>query len=149
MTPIYTYPYPRPMVTVDIVVLRGSFDDPDVLLVRRGHEPFAGCLALPGGFVDMEEDLVDAAKRELEEETGLSGIELEQVKAFGRPGRDPRGRNIAIAFLGVAPSAHQDVRGGDDAFEALWVRARDPGRLAFDHNEILAEALARTERFAS
>jgi 8-oxo-dGTP diphosphatase len=129
------------MVTVDAVVLAGPRDDIEVLLVRRRNEPFAGMLALPGGFVDMDEDLADAAARELEEETGLTGVPLEQLGAFGRPGRDPRGRNICIAFVGALEEKKTHVKGGDDAVEAVWVRAADPTPLAFDHAEILTFAL--------
>lgn len=142
----YTYVHPRPMVTVDAVVFRQTAADLEVLLVRRGHDPFAGCWALPGGFVDMDEDLVDAAARELAEETSLVGVALDQLGAFGRPGRDPRGRNICIAYVGVLEDSERTVTGGDDATEAGWVSARNPGRLAFDHDEILAAALAWLER---
>jgi len=138
----YTYRHPRPMVTVDAVVFRRSAAGIEILLIRRGKPPFGEMYALPGGFVDMEEDLPDAAARELEEETGLKGIALSQIGAFGAPGRDPRGRNISIAFLGWARGEGGDVRGGDDADEARWFPVADLPPLAFDHGVIMEAALA-------
>ena len=137
----YSYRYPRPMVTVDAVVFRQTRQRLEVLVVERGKPPYAGMLALPGGFVEMDEDLEDAAKRELQEETGLENVTLSQLRAFGTPGRDPRGRNISIVFAGVARGRTDQVEGGDDAARAVWVSARRPGRLAFDHNDILKCAL--------
>ncbi len=139
----YTYPYPRPMVTVDAVVLREMEGRLEVLLIRRGKPPFEGRPALPGGFVEMGEDLPDAAARELAEETGIENIPLEQVGAFGRPDRDPRGRNISVAFAGVVIGTGEKPSGGDDAASAEWVPLEEAGELAFDHGEILAAALHR------
>jgi 8-oxo-dGTP diphosphatase len=143
----YTYDYPRPMVTVDIVLLREVEGEHEVLLVRRGKPPFEGLLALPGGFVEMDEDLPDAAARELAEETGLTGIALEQLGAFGKPGRDPRGRNIAIAFVGTAPP-DAEATAGDDADAVFWLPANGIRQLAFDHADILALAQARSILYA-
>ncbi|MCP4600842.1 MAG: NUDIX hydrolase [Proteobacteria bacterium] len=137
----YTYRFPRPMVTVDTAVFRITSQSLEVLVIRRKNSPFSGELALPGGFVDMDEDLLDAATRELFEETGLKGVRLEQLAAFGKPGRDPRGRNISIAFVGVLEGKNFQVCGGDDASEALWVPARRCPTLAFDHFEMLRIAL--------
>jgi 8-oxo-dGTP diphosphatase len=137
----YTYDYPRPMVSVDVIVFSRGKARQEVLAVRRGKPPFQGMLALPGGFVDMDEDLLDAARRELAEETGLTGVRLHQLAAFGRPGRDPRGRTISIAFVGILENKRK-VQGGDDAAEAIWIPARRPPALAFDHAEILGCALA-------
>jgi 8-oxo-dGTP diphosphatase len=137
----YTYSFPRPMVTVDAVVFRKTRARLEVLVIERGHPPFAGQAALPGGFVEMDEDLVDAAKRELFEETGLANQKLEQLATFGQPGRDPRGRNVTIVYVGVARGNTHRVRGGDDAARAFWIPARRPGQLAFDHNDILRLAL--------
>ncbi len=137
----YCYSYPRPMVTVDAVVFRQTGQRLEVLVIERGHPPFEGRFALPGGFVEMEEDLLDAAKRELFEETGLRGVRLTQIGAFGRPDRDPRGRNIAVAFAGRVAFSRSQVRAGDDAADAQWVSARRPPPLAFDHREIVAQAL--------
>ena len=132
----YTYEYPRPMVTVDAVVFRRRAGVSEVLLIRRGRDPFAGCWALPGGFVEMDETLDTAAARELEEETGLTGIALEQFHAFGDPGRDPRGRSIAVAYWGMAPE-DAAVQGGDDAAEAAWFPISALPPLAFDHDGII------------
>jgi 8-oxo-dGTP diphosphatase len=137
----FCYRYPRPMVTVDAVVFRSTKARLEVLVVERGKDPFAGALALPGGFVEMDEDLPDAAKRELFEETGLKHVALTQLAAFGKPGRDPRGRNISVVFVGTVKAHRSSVKGGDDAARALWIPARRPGALAFDHNEILKCAL--------
>ncbi len=137
----HTYKYQRPMVTVDAVIFRQTARRLELLVVRRGKPPFMGKLALPGGFVEMDEDLVDAARRELHEETGIGGVRLEQLAAFGKPGRDPRGRNICVAFAGVLRSGGKEPRAGDDASEALWVPARRCNGLAFDHDHILRAAL--------
>lgn len=133
----YTYDYPRPMVTVDVVILtRGP--KPRVLLIRRKKDPFAGAWALPGGFVDMDEKLEDAARRELWEETGVKAAKVEQVATFGDPGRDPRGRTISVVYLArVSPSQVKPVA-ADDAAEVGWHPLRRLPPLAFDHKDILA-----------
>jgi 8-oxo-dGTP diphosphatase len=136
----YTYPYPRPMVSVDAVVLRRAPDGLFVLLIRRRGPPASGRLALPGGFVELDEDLPAAAARELFEETGVAGVDLIQVGAFGRPDRDPRGRNISIAFAALVEGAGPMVRAGDDAANALWVPLAEALDLPSDHGEILAAA---------
>jgi 8-oxo-dGTP diphosphatase len=138
----FTYDYPRPAVTVDVVlVTRGR--DPRVLLIRRKHEPFAGTWALPGGFVDMDETLEAAAHRELREETGLEVKKLEQLYTFGDPGRDPRGRTIAVAYFAVVGLAKLKPVAADDAAEVGWFSLRKPPPLAFDHRKILAHARKR------
>lgn len=137
----YCYKYPRPMVTVDAVVFRRTKERLEVLMIERKNDPFAGCLALPGGFVEMDEDLLDAAKRELFEETRLKNVHLAQLCTFGTPGRDPRGRTISVVYAGVVKSSRTQVQGGDDAARAVWVSARRCGKLAFDHNDILRCAL--------
>jgi len=136
----YCYKYPRPAVTADIVLFRSPRDEIEVLLIRRAHDPFKGKWALPGGFVDENEPLEHAALRELEEETGVKGVRLEQVAAFGDPGRDPRGHTVSIAFAGVLRK-NRAVRAGDDAAEAEWHPALLPPALAFDHRKILRAAL--------
>lgn len=131
------------MLTVDAVVLTRE-PAPRVLLVRRKHEPFAGCWALPGGFVEMEESLEAAVARELLEETGIGGVGLSQLHTFGNPGRDPRGRTVSVAFLGFLAGA-REPRGGSDASEAAWHPAAEPPALAFDHADILRMALIRAQ----
>lgn len=138
-----TYEYPRPGLTVDVVALREVEGRRELLLVRRGAEPFQGRWALPGGFVDEMERLEHAARRELVEETGLVTREpMRQVGAFGDPGRDPRGWTVGIAFLLELPAGHAtDVAGGDDAAEAAWHPLDGLPGLAFDHDLIVRTAL--------
>src|SRR5260370_16239936 len=100
----FCYEYPRPSVTVDIVLVTRE-DKPRVLLIQRKHDPFAGAWAIPGGFVDMDETLEASARRELNEETGLEVGKLEHLHTFGAPGRDPRGRTISVLFLGPSSPA--------------------------------------------
>jgi 8-oxo-dGTP diphosphatase len=142
----YIYDWPRPMVTVDAVVFRRFEGKTQLLLIKRGNEPFVGKWAFPGGFVDMDEELEDAVLRELKEETGLTGVALEQMHTFGKVGRDPRGRQITIAFMGIADSLHSQVKGGDDAAEARWFDIDNLlGRmdLAFDHDNVAKIAIKR------
>lgn len=140
---------PSASITVDVVLLAVREHVLNVLLVRRGNPPDKGRWALPGGFVDDGEDLPDAAARELEEETGLdlAGAHVEQLAAYGAPGRDPRGRVVTIAFLALAVGATGDPNAGSDAAAARWVPVRglleDPRRLAFDHHRILTDAVER------
>ncbi len=138
----YTYEYPRPAVTVDAVIITRE-EKPRVLLIRRKHEPFAGMWAIPGGFVDMEESLEAAARRELQEETGVTVKQLEQLHTFGDPGRDPRGRTISIVFLGRADAANLKPQAADDAAAVAWHSLQRPPRMAFDHAKILACARRR------
>jgi len=133
----YTYDYPRPAVSVDIVIVTRELK-PRVLLIRRGHEPFQGCWAIPGGFVDMDESLEDAARRELLEETGVRMNKLTQLHAFGDPQRDPRGRNISVTYLAQVDADDLQPRAGDDAAEVAWFSLARPPQLAFDHKDILA-----------
>ena len=139
----FCYKYPRPAVTVDLVVFLPDRKGLRVLLIRRKHDPFAGRWAIPGGFLEIEEPLETGARRELKEETGLelSGP-IAQIGVFGDPGRDPRGRTISIAHAGVADPDHSTIRGGDDAESAAWHDPLNPPELAFDHDRILAAALA-------
>src|SRR5438132_11667994 len=112
----YCYEYPRPAVTVDVVIVTRE-KKPRVLLIRRKHEPFAGMWAIPGGFVDMDESLEAAARRELLEETGVRMNKLTQLHAFGDPGRDPRGRNISITYLALVNADDLTPHAEDDAVE--------------------------------
>ncbi len=143
MPPPYCYEYPRPAVTVDLVLFVGSGESLRVLLIRRKHDPFAGRWALPGGFIEIEEPIEAAARRELEEETGVrhDGA-LTFVGVFGDPGRDPRGRTISMVYTADLPGRPPEVSGKDDAEEAAWFDPRTAGPLAFDHDEILARALS-------
>jgi 8-oxo-dGTP diphosphatase len=134
-------------VTVDLAIFTVRDDDLKVLLITRGNAPFPGSLALPGGYV-RDETLDEAALRELGEETGIDGrrLHLEQVRAFGAPDRDPRGRVITVAYLALGPNL-PDPEAGTDAKAASWVSVREvlgcQGALAFDHSDILREALER------
>lgn len=115
-----------------------------LLLVNRGNEPFKGKWCLPGGFLDIDEELEDGAARELAEETGLTGIKLEQIHTFGRCGRDPRGRVITVTYMGIVPEEKSKVRAGDDAAKARWFDIEQlPKDLAFDHNEVTKFAIER------
>jgi 8-oxo-dGTP diphosphatase len=143
----YVYEWPRPMVTVDAVVFSFADRRPRILLVNRKHDPFKGRWAIPGGFVEMDEELEDAATRELEEETGLQGIALRQLRTFGTVGRDPRGRQITVVFMGIASEGQTEVCGGDDAAEARWFDVDDlPHHMAFDHDIIIQVAITELER---
>ncbi|HEY1619639.1 MAG TPA: NUDIX domain-containing protein [Streptosporangiaceae bacterium] len=139
--------YPPVAVTTDLVVLTIREDELAVLLVRRGEPPFAGELALPGGFVRPDETLRETATREMAEETGLTGdaVHLEQLASYGDPGRDPRLRVVTVAYLALAPELPAP-RAGSDAAEASWAPAGAllAGRaLAFDHGQILADGVER------
>jgi 8-oxo-dGTP diphosphatase len=133
----YTYDYPRPAVTVDAVIVTRE-RTPRVLLIRRKDDPFAGTWAIPGGFVDMDESLEQAARRELREETGLDVDHVEQLHTFGDPGRDPRGRTISVVYLARVDAAKVKPRAADDAAEVGWHDLRRLPPLAFDHADILA-----------
>jgi len=141
----YCYDHPRPALTVDIVLFHRSGVDLEVLLIKRGRAPFKGRWAFPGGFVDKDESLEAAAARELREETGLHGIKLEQLAAFGDPSRDPRGHTVSVVFYGTVSDRHA-VIAADDAAEAEWHSASHPPKLAFDHREILRRAMQRLEQ---
>ncbi len=138
----HTYDYPRPALTIDVVLL--SRDQPSrVLLIRRKHDPFSGSWALPGGFVNEGETLADAARRELLEETGLAAPDLEQLHTAGDPGRDPRGWTVSVAFLARVDRKKLKPKAADDASEAKWFPLDDLPELAFDHAMILERAKAR------
>ena len=140
---MFCYDYPRPAVTVDIVVFGGKA--PDVLLIRRKHPPFEGCWALPGGFIEMEESVEASALRELDEETGVTGVALTEVGVFGAPSRDPRGRVITIAYAAVVEKSTLNIEAGSDALEAAWFPSTNLPKLAFDHGEIIRKALEKSK----
>jgi 8-oxo-dGTP diphosphatase len=139
----YTYDWPRPAVTLDAVVLTAA-EPRSVLLIRRKHPPFEGSWALPGGFLEMEEELETGARRELEEETGVSipEVPLEQIGTYGKVGRDPRSRTISIVFAGLVPDPAPAPQARDDAADARWWPVSGLPPLAFDHGEIIADGLA-------
>ncbi len=140
----YIYDWPRPMVTVDTVVFAFFKGKAKVLLIKRGNEPFKGKWALPGGFVGIDEELEVAAERELAEETGLVNMPLEQLYTFGRCGRDPRGRQVTIAYMGIARESLDTIKAGDDAAEVRWFDIEKlPKDMAFDHNEIAEFGIKR------
>jgi 8-oxo-dGTP diphosphatase len=136
--------YERPSVTVDVIIFTLRSQDLQVLLVRRKHPPFADYWAVPGGFVGMQESLEEAALRELEEETGVRDVYLEQLYTFGLPDRDPRTRVITVAYFALVPiNSLPTPQAGSDAGDARWWSMYDLPSLAFDHDEILDYALIR------
>lgn len=142
----YTYDYPRPCLTVDCVVF--GFDtnanDLRILLIQRRVPPYKNDWALPGGFVEIDEDLETAAKRELSEETGLSNIFLEQLYTFGAPQRDPRDRVVSVAYYALVNiNRHAQPKAADDAENVAWFSLHQKPKLAFDHEQILQTAIAR------
>ena len=140
----YVYDWPRPMVTVDAVTFAFFKTGAKLLLVKRRNEPFKGKWALPGGFVGIDEELEDAVTRELTEETGLTGVRLEQMHTFGNVGRDPRGRQITIVFMGIAAKGQTKIKAGDDAAEARWSDIKKlPKDMAFDHKKIVKFAIEK------
>lgn len=140
----YVYDWPMPMVTTDAVVFRLKAGGAEVLLIKRGNEPFKGQWAVPGGFIGIDEELEDAVVRELFEETNLTGVKLHQLHTFGKCGRDPRGRQITIVFAGILKESAAKIKGGDDAAEARWFDIGNlPENLAFDHKEVLRYAIAK------
>jgi 8-oxo-dGTP diphosphatase len=139
----YSYEYPRPMVTADVVLFSRQLHDVFVLLIERLNPPYAGCWALPGGFVDQDEDIDHAATRELKEETSIDGIELEQLHAFGKPGRDPRGHCVTVAYLGFTDHTKTNAQAGDDAKNLQWFPISELPALAFDHQQIIEMAIKK------
>ncbi len=139
----YRYKYPRPAVSAYCVVFGLDADNLKVLLIQRRKSPFQGDWALPGGFVEIDEDLDSAARRELKEETGLSKVYLEQLYTFGEVERDPRGRVITVAYFALVNLARHTVRAASDASRAVWFSMSDLPALAFDHEEILSVGYQR------
>lgn len=132
---MFSYQYPRPAVTVDAILISPN---QSVLLIERGREPYKGLWALPGGFIDMDEELETACQRELEEETGIRVGELRQFKAFGAVKRDPRHRTISVIFYAFTKE-ELVARAGDDASKAQWFPMNQLPELAFDHREIIED----------
>ena len=139
----FTYAHPHPAVTVDIAVFTVRADELKILLIKRAQEPHKGEWALPGGFVKQDEGLEAAAGRELAEETGVSGVFLEQLYTFGQPDRDPRERVITVAYYALIPSDKLKLRAATDAEGVGWFGLNELPALAFDHASILDMALQR------
>ena len=135
----YTYKYPRPAVTADCVVMTNE-PLPKVLLIQRGADPFKGAWAFPGGFMNMDETAEQCAIRELEEETGLKVSTVYQIGTYSKVGRDPRGRTITVAYIAIIDSP-LEVQGRDDAAKAEWFPISNLPKLAFDHEEIISDAV--------
>jgi 8-oxo-dGTP diphosphatase len=141
----FTYQYARPAVTADCVVFGLDRDDLKVLLIQRDFDPFEGYWALPGGFAVVGESIEDTARRELEEETGLKGLFLQQLYTFGEPERDPREHVITIAYFALTNLSAREVQAATDARNAAWFELDDVPQLAFDHNLILKTAYERLQ----
>lgn len=136
--------YENPAVTVDCIVFGYRAGSLQVLLIKRGLAPFKGKWALPGGFVRIKETIDEAARRELEEETGLRGVYMEQLYTFGEVNRDPRQRVISVAYFALINlSNNTNVKGGTDADEAQWFNVNEMPQLAFDHSHIVTMAVNR------
>jgi 8-oxo-dGTP diphosphatase len=136
----YTYKYARPAVTADCVVFGLDEEDLKILLIQRGLEPFKGQWALPGGFAVVGEAMEDTARRELEEETGLKDVFLEQLYTFSNPERDPREHVVTVAYYALVNLSEHVVHASTDASNAAWFCIDDVPQLAFDHAEILNTA---------
>ena len=139
----HTYEYPRPALTVDVVVFALDEQELRVMLIERDLSPFKGRWALPGGFVRVDESLEDAARRELQEESGLKDIFLEQLYTFGDLGRDPRERVVTVAYYALVNLAGHRVQASTDARTAAWFPVNELPQLAFDHEKILLAAHER------
>lgn len=141
----FKYEYQRPGLTVDCVIFGLDLEAQSlkVMLIERDVEPFAGVWAIPGGFVRSDESLLDAATRELEEETGITDVFLEQLYTFGDPGRDPRGWVVSVAYYALVSPEKHNVHATTDARDARWFSVDSLPKLAFDHAEILETALER------
>jgi len=135
--------YAQPSVTVDLVIFTIKDNTLQVLLIKRDVEPFKGKWALPGGFVQMHESLEDAAKRELQEETGVKDVYLEQLYTFGEPKRDPRGRVITVSYIALINSEDISLKADTDVSETQWFSIKKVPELSFDHKNILEYALKR------
>jgi 8-oxo-dGTP diphosphatase len=138
----HTYEHPRPALTVDVAVItRGR--SPRILLIQRKHPPFAGAWALPGGFVNENEPIEAAARRELREETGLAVGELHLLGVYGDPGRDPRGWTVTAAYWTRVDESAAHAVAADDAAAASWYPLDALPPLAFDHARILKQLRGR------
>jgi len=136
----YRYDYPRAAVTADVAVLRLD-EMPEILLIQRKDPPFSQMWALPGGFMEMEETLEEAARRELMEETGIRAGELIRFDSYDRPGRDPRGRTITQVFVMIWKEEMGIPKAGSDAAGLQWFGLTELPSLAFDHEEIVSDVI--------
>jgi 8-oxo-dGTP diphosphatase len=139
---MYSYPYPHPAVATDICAFAVNNDALNLLLIRRGQDPFRGAWALPGGFLGEAENLDQCAARELAEETGLTAVRCLQFATFSEPDRDPRERVISVAYLVMVEQARVHLAASTDAAEASWSPVGRLPALAFDHDRIVKRALA-------
>ena len=135
----YIYKYPRPAVTADSIVITKE-TEPKVLLIQRGFDPFKGAWAFPGGFMNMDETTEQCAIRELEEETGLRLSDIHQIGTYSKVDRDPRGRTVTVVYLAIIDEPI-GVIGQDDAVKAEWWQLFDLPHLAFDHYDIMQDAI--------
>lgn len=133
--------YKNPALTTDIIIFSIIEKDLKVLLIKRKNEPFQDKWAIPGGFVEYDEELKIAAKRELEEETNIKNIHIEELGAFGRVGRDPRGRTVSVVYYACVNHSKLNIKAQDDAKDAQWFSMKKLPELAFDHAEVMASAL--------
>ena len=141
---MYTYNYPRPALTVDCIVFGLDAElDLKIMLIKRNIPPFQGQWAIPGGFVRMDETLEQAALRELQEETGIQDVFLEQLYTFGDLNRDPRDRTVTVAYYALINLVDQQIQASTDASDAHWFLLNDLPELAFDHAQIVQTAIAR------
>jgi 8-oxo-dGTP diphosphatase len=137
----YQYDYPRPALTADVLLTTVKNEQLQVLLIQRKHPPFKKRWALPGGFVNEGESILDAALRELNEETGIVVKYLEPFGSYGDPGRDPRGWTVTVAYAGLVRCDDMNPQAADDAASLDWFSIDDLPRLAFDHDRIIADGL--------
>ncbi|MEW8411595.1 MAG: NUDIX domain-containing protein [Candidatus Thiodiazotropha sp.] len=139
----HCYDYPHPAVTTDVVLFAIRQQTLSVLLIQRANDPFQGMWALPGGFLEIDEDLKSCAKRELMEETGIEAVYLEQLYTFGNPQRDPRERIISVTYFALSQSDSLSPKASSDAAQAAWFPIDELPALAFDHSEIIQLARRR------
>jgi 8-oxo-dGTP diphosphatase len=139
----HCYAYPHPAVTTDVVLFTLREGALSVLLIERCNPPFQGMWALPGGFLEIDEDLEHCAKRELQEETGIEGVYLEQLYTFGAPHRDPRERIISVTYFALTRSDSLQPKAASDAARVAWFSVNELPQLGFDHAEIIRLARHR------
>ena len=133
--------FPKPSLTADVVVLSSNADGIEVLLIERGGHPFKRFWALPGGFAEQNETITQTATRELHEETGVTQLTPRYFGVYSTPGRDPRGWVVSVAFFAVVKKSKINPQAGDDARNVKWCSVDELPELAFDHNQIIEEAV--------